>query len=286
MKHATTRTNTLLAVAAALLTASGAALDAQTVRGTLLEEETGEPILLGSVFLADTTRAVVDQTITDHEGAFALTAPGPGAYYVGATKMGYESRLDGVLELGEGGQISIEFYLVTDPIELEQLDVQVSRERVDTYLAQTGFYERREQGSGTYFGPDQLEGREGMAVSSLLENVPGLTSRVGGSANTGSGRILARQANSSLSPGNTGGRLNDETPPGYCTPRLFLDGAEQNAMSSGAGLEIDTFLNMEDLVAVEAFPRIAHIPLEWAGSNSSCGIILAWTKAGAANSGG
>lgn len=278
------RISTAFAFAAAVL-ASGLSLDAQTVRGTLLDEETREPILLGSVFLADTTRAVVDQTVTDHQGSFVLSAPEPGAYFVGATKMGYESRIDGVLELGEGGDISIEFYLVVDPIELGQLNVDVSREQIDTYLAQTGFYERRDGGSGSYFGPDDLEGREGMELSTFLESVPGFTSRVGGTAQTGSGKLFAREATSAFSP-TDGGRLDSGDTPGYCTPRLFLDGAEQNAMTSGGGLEIDSFLNMEDIVAVEAYPRVAHIPLEWGGSNSSCGIILAWTKAGAANSGG
>ena len=105
-------------------------LGAQTVSGRLLEQGTRRPIASGLVVLLDSASAPVDQAVTNSEGRFLLRSRNPGSFYIRAEGLGYQTRLDGILELGEGGQISIEFYLRPSPIVLDSLLTAVERDRI------------------------------------------------------------------------------------------------------------------------------------------------------------
>jgi Carboxypeptidase regulatory-like domain len=101
------------------LAALAAPLDAQVVRGRLLESGSGRPIILGRVLLLDTTYASVAETITDEQGRFVVEAPVPGDYWIAADRLGYRPVIDGILELGVGGLLPADVYMRPEALVLE-----------------------------------------------------------------------------------------------------------------------------------------------------------------------
>ena len=66
-------------------------LDAQTVRGRVVDAETGQPIAGAVVALADAQGARADAVLTRADGAYTVRAPAAGAYRVTAERVGYQS---------------------------------------------------------------------------------------------------------------------------------------------------------------------------------------------------
>jgi len=137
-------------------------LPAQTVHGRLLEQGSGRPITAGLLTLVGEAGETVAQAETDSAGGFTLRAPDPGSFYVRAERIGYRTKTDGVLELGEGGEITIDFYLVPRPVELEGVEGTAEAmdffERKDReYLEWQGFYDRKKMGFGYFFGPEDIK---------------------------------------------------------------------------------------------------------------------------------
>jgi len=58
-----------------------------TLRGNILDKETGEPIIYGTVLIEGTTVG----THTDLDGFFALSELEPGSYAIVATYIGYDT---------------------------------------------------------------------------------------------------------------------------------------------------------------------------------------------------
>jgi len=125
--HAAVRLERELAGSCAVLLLVGSAvvppvLPAQTVHGRLLEQGTARPIEAGDLTLLGEDGEAVDRAGTDSAGHFTLRSPEPGSFYVRAERIGYRTKTDGVLELGEGGEITVDFYLMPQPVELEGVE--------------------------------------------------------------------------------------------------------------------------------------------------------------------
>ena len=231
----------------------------QTVRGRLLETGTRQPILLGTVALLDTTLTVIDQAFTNESGNFILTAPGPGSYYVLADRLGYARSVDGILELGEDGEISIDFFLRPQPIVLDSLTVEAERQRIVRRLESAGFYERQKSGFGHFVTPEQIEKRMPVTTRDLLRAVPGL--RVVEDGALGQTLVMRR---------NDGGT---------CSPQLHVDGTRISS-AGGGGVRLEDVINLDDISAVEVYDGGADTPLQYGGTQNGCGVVLVWTKGG------
>lgn len=227
--------------------------NAQQVTGRLLDSTTREPIVLGTVALLDTTMTVLDQTFTTEAGSFTLTAPRPGAYFVLASRVGYLRAVDGILELGEGGSISVDFFLRPQPLLLDSLVVEARRQRTVRHLQDQGFHERMKAGFGHFITPEKIERRPPFDGADLLRGVPGVRATRGMLGTTV--RYL-------------GGRG------GTCTPTLYIDGVRAQAET------LEEVVSVDDIAAVELYTRASSTPLEWGGVNGSCGALLVWTKHG------
>lgn len=211
---------------------------AQTVTGTLLEQGTGRPIATGLVTLLGGGSEPVDRAETDSLGRFTLRSPDPGAFYVRAERIGYVTKTDGILELGEGGEISIEFYLIPRPVEVE--GVEGTAERTDwiernqrKYLEWQGFYDRMRQGFSLFITPEDLERRPPLDLQHMLEMIPGWR-------------------------GGRCSRLSDYA--------VYIDGLE-----IGRRTILD---DPEPILAVEVH-RGLMVPLQYGGSGC---VMLIWTK--------
>jgi len=217
---------------------------AQQVRGRLLDGQSRQPIVLGSVALVDTMFAVIDRTVSDQDGAFELTAAAAGSYLVVADRTGYRPAVDGILELGAGGSIEISFYLQPKPLEMEALRVRVDRQRVDTFLNDQGFYERSKSGLGYFISPDQIERRLPFTMQDLVRGIPNV--RVSESIMGTTFSVRCGQAT------------------------LWIDGIRVPSID----------LPVEDIAAVEIYSGGASTPLQFGGTSETCGAVLIWTKHG------
>ena len=247
-KHRGVLLPTVLALALAL---AAPAVDAQQVQGRLLEAGNRTPIMLGTVALLDTTLAVVDQTFTDEEGHFVLRAPTPGDYYIVADRLGYQPGADGVLELGVGGYIPIDFFLRPKPFELDPLVATAERQRITRHLTSQGFFERMDQGFGHFITPEELERKNAFDWETVLRAIPGVYPSDEGAFGSA---VVFR-----------GWRGE------FCSPPIYYDGSPIQDL---------TVIDPSDVGAVEVFTRSTGLPLIYGGTEGACGAILIWGKGG------
>lgn len=114
----------LLAAAALFLPA---ALAAQEVRGTVVERGSGDPITGALVELRSAADSVVDRTVTNPDGNYALSAPAGGTYRLRVERIGYERWTSDPLEIGEAATRSLRAEVPVRAIRLSDLDVSASR---------------------------------------------------------------------------------------------------------------------------------------------------------------
>jgi hypothetical protein len=67
------------------------AANAQTIRGSLIDSLTSQPIDNAFVVLRDSNSIEVTRSITNGRGGFSLAAPGPGAYVLRTERIGFGS---------------------------------------------------------------------------------------------------------------------------------------------------------------------------------------------------
>jgi len=232
------------------LIACPAGLFGQTVQGHLFDSESGRAVLNGTVALRDSLGAVLARAATDEEGAYSLAAPGPGVHSLLAVGMGHRTTPTGQFNLAEGEVLTMDLFLYPQPIELEPLSVEAKRELMAATLRKHGFYDRRQQGAGSFLTPEQISRWPAINVGDVLRHAPFVYS----DWNLSGSSVYISKA----------GRK--------CTPAIYVDG---NMITSSP----DHWVAPEDIVAVEVFRGVAEIPLQWA-SFETCGVILILTARG------
>ncbi len=116
----------LVLAAAALLTLGPAAVAAQTVRGTVIEAETGSPVVGAIVMLLDSRNVRVGATLSDEAGAFTLGAPAAGTYTVLIERIGIRSLRSPPMSLARGDVRDDRFAVATAAANLSAVVVSGS----------------------------------------------------------------------------------------------------------------------------------------------------------------
>lgn len=241
-----------------LLTLSATRLSAQAIEGHLLAAETGDPIVLASVALVSGSGEIVDRTFTDEEGYFIVTSGEAGSFFLRAEHIGFDARVDGIFDLGEGGLLTVEFRLSKAAILLDTLTVEVQRR--DIKLDHLGFYDRQRSGFGRFIGPEEIEKKPVLQTTDLLRMIP----RV---------RINERpfgQTTISIA-GSTSLRG------GACYPQILIDGF----VVSRGGDQVakpDEWISPGEIRGIEVYRGASETPLQFGGASSPCGVILFWTR--------
>ena len=226
----------LVCTALTIWAPSPTVLEAQTIRGTLLERDSNRPIYLGFVALYTESGDPVD----------------PGNFLLLAAALGHRETTVGVFELGEGGELAVEFRIPLEPLTLDGLLVQADRVGQEPALVLNGFSRRMQQGLGRFITPADIESSPAFRTSDLFVGILGVSV--------------------------VGDRVQVRTFRGLCTPRIFLDGMP--IASNILGSDMDLIVSLEALAAVEVYRRVAEVPLQYGGSQAGCGVILFWTKTG------
>ena len=97
-------------------------IDAQVVRGQLLNGETGLP-LEGAMVLLQGAQGEVGAVLSNASGRFLLRAPSPGSYTVRADRIGHASTTSDPLTLALGDTVDIRLVAEVSAIQLEGLEV-------------------------------------------------------------------------------------------------------------------------------------------------------------------
>lgn len=221
----------------------------------VIQDSLGNPVRAANIFVDGGKSAAT----SDDSGRFDLRGlpSGPNGFTVlkvGYAPVSFEASLpaDSVVVLA----IHLRRVQTLEP-------VHVNAERINTYLARTGFLERRRLGLGSFLSPGQVDSMADliMTPSQFLRGIRGIDLKCGGVA---------------CVPVSRGGAS--------CLV-FFVDG-----VPNGLADRIDSVgLNSNSIAAIEVYDRAAAVPIEFQAAPpqkrgrgfspvSGCGAIALWTK--------
>ena len=234
--------------------------DPGRVAGVVRAEGTGASVEGAAVRLVG-DEVVVAETITGPDGAFAFDGIAPGEYVLGVRRIGF-AAYSVPLEVGPDGPAPLDVRLSLDPVEVAPLEVDV--EGRPLRLVETGFYDRMEEGWGTYFEPEWVKTR-----SAGFARLAGFVSNL--------------QMRAPLSRCPTVQVWYDRkligTAAGWGTKRgRSIDPAGTHRSVEEPSDKLLDELSVAELGAAELYPTSAPIPL-FAFNNHTvrCGVIILWS---------
>jgi len=262
-------------------------VDAQQVRGRLLDFATRAPIPAGVVLLYSADSSFVMRAVSDADGHWLLKATRPGAYYISARRLGYQPSVSAVMTLDARADVTSDVFLRVLPVRLDP--VQTRAAIIRQQLEYNGFFERQRGNFGHFLGPDAIDRRQAARVTDLLSAIPGvqLVSAGGGGAG----------------PTAVGLRGSSVTDAGLCRPRVFVDGLmyargdsktvraqDFNATERAVDMEqrMDQALSLDDIghpttiAGIEVYRSATQVPAQFGGTSveTLCGVIVIWTHTG------
>lgn len=237
----------------------------QTIGGRLLDASTGTPIALGRVTLVDLDGRPLVFTVSDADGGFLLTAPGPGTFWVNALSLFYWEYSDGPVALARGDTTLIEFRLTPNPTQLDPLVVEGKRR--PWKMVAGGYYDREKSGLGWYLDREKIERHAFRRISDVLFTVPGvrLYETGFGDKEPMFGRARGWESLLNRSYGST------------CFPRVFLDGMLWS-WGEHVPTDIDRLLHPDEVEAIEVYTSAMEVPGRFGGLGAKCGVIALWTR--------
>ena len=249
-----------LAAALAALAPLAFATGAQTVRGTILDAATGNPVAMAYVGLLAEDQELVVADLASDRGAFTLRAPQEGEYFLYVRGDGYQTVTDGLFALGRDGVFDVRVGLKPEPIELEAVPVDVRRSV--SRLEASGFYDRVLTAPGHFLSREDVTRVGGSLITEVLRSVPRLqidASRpLTGPDAMRAASVLMRKGTES------------------CSPTLYID---RHLVATGAiePVRPDEYVSPSEVEAVEIYSSAADVPVDFDPIND-CGVILIWTR--------
>ena len=133
------------------------------ITGTVVEKETGEPLIGASVLLLNPAdSAMVRGTTSAADGSYVIRRIEPGAYLMKATFLGFRvtSR---EIEIAKESKHNVNFELEEDPLELDEVRVRAFQTRVEV------------RGDTTAFNADAYRLNPDATAEDLVRRLPGVT---------------------------------------------------------------------------------------------------------------
>lgn len=245
------RTSLLLVTVSLLAIISSTDLSAQLAKGRVLDGADESPVEGAIVRLLNLEGQVVAGAQTNAEGMFSVQAPQRGSYYLSVSAFGYRPVVDGAFEL-QVDPLEATVYVRVQPVVVQGFEAAVEATDINSlrrrdFIERQGFFDRKQMGQGHFIMADSLD-REPFGARDFAMGVMGL-SPVAASQN-----ILSMTRCENFS-----GWINGI--------RVFEGGA----------WDLDKELAPADVFAIEIYPSIARLPLQYA-TFGSCGAILVWSR--------
>jgi hypothetical protein len=218
------------------------------LRGTV-RDETGRAVGNVTVGVLDLYRTVV----TDSGGRFTLGGIPAGTQTIELRAIGFAPARKAV---------ALRTSTVTDTIvqldraaqTLASVRVLGDRSRSRSF---SGFEDRRRRGVGFFMDAEEIAKKSGIYLGDVLRFAPGMFPNY-----TSRGRTFTMR---SMASGDR------------CSPAYFLDGIRWYALEGSPILELERFIPLQDLAAVEVYSGGASTPAQF-DTGSGCGAVVFWTK--------
>jgi hypothetical protein len=246
-----------LAAAAALVLVPAVAAAQRADSTSTLElkihaQDGGQPLVGANVELLGLARA----QNADSGGVVRFRNLPPGPMIVQVRRLGYgDERF--MLNMSPRDTVSVEVDMQAAAVRLAEVRATA---QYSSALRQTGFFERRASGIGSYAMRTEWEHRGRLEMTDIVRRMRGV--RV---VRTADGRtiIVPSRPLSSLS--------------GCGSVQLYLDG---NLMAfDPARDDIDKLVNLSEVEAVEVYAGPSEIPSQYNQTGSACGVVLIWRMA-------
>ncbi len=242
-------------------------VQAQTINGTLMEVETGQPISLGLVIMMTEAGDSVTSGVSNGQGQFSLTAPDGGSFLLVASAFGFKETAAGVFELGADGEMDIDFRIAAAPMPIDGILVSLQRPGLQHQLVKNGFVRRVTRGLGRFITPIMIEESPALTSEDLFRGIPGV------------GLVYPQGGINSFQ----GATVRLAGTGQYCTPTIYLDGTRLSVQMT-ASMPIEVIAPLQTIDAVEIYRRPAEVPVEYgmtqsgSGQGGNCGVIVLWTR--------
>lgn len=211
-------------------------------------------------------------TTTDTAGRYELVDLPAGRFEIVYRRLGYHPlRL--MRTFGEGARLVVDVRLVVLPVVLPEVETRAAGPPpVPPKLRD--WARRREFNVGGRFWDDSLmRTQEYRKLPEVLQGIPGVRIiRYRG------GRYLANARSNAqrfIDPRLASGRRGDDLPPRACYVTIYLDGAPMSTMPLPPSL--DDF-SVVQIAAMEYYSSTAQIPSELKAGDSTCGVLVIWTR--------
>ena len=212
-----------------------------SIGGTTIDAQTGMPIVGASITIPVLSRAVV----SDEGGHFLHSTLEAGSYVVQVHAVGYIPSAK-AFDLTTGQSVTHVFQLTTIPPVLP--NVVVSGHTGSVGRRFEDFDRRRALKRGQFLTRAEIEGRNALNLSDLLQTMRGIRTECAGFT------CVVETSRSTHG----------------CRPAFFVDGR----MSTTFGPTTP----VGDIEGIEVYLGPSEIPAEYLGPDSGCGAIGIWTK--------
>jgi len=215
-----------------------------SISGLVLDQETNDPVVGVEMSVVGASAF----SITNEQGEFHFEEVLSGSLILRSRRLGYQERTDS-LSVPQGALIDVTVRLSTEPVELEELVVEVRSRLLD----QRGFYERQRTGyGGVFIDREAIEDRNPNVLTDLFRTMSGLRVVYGGLFGP---KVFVNQ-NITFSDGGLG-----------CVPGLMLDGVRSTMRSYD-------FIDPIEVEGLEVYTG-GGAP---GGFSDPCGTIAIWTR--------
>jgi hypothetical protein len=212
-----------------------------SISGTTIDAQTGMPIVGASITIPLLSRAV----ISDEGGHFLHSPLEAGSYVVQVHAVGYIPSAK-AFDLTTGQSVTHVFQLTTVPPVLP--DVVVKGHTGSVGRRFEDFDRRRALKRGQFLTRAEIEGRNAVNLSDLLQTMRGIRTECAGFT------CIVETSRSAHG----------------CRPAYFVDGR----MSTTFGPTTP----VRDIEGIEVYLGPSETPAEYLGPDSGCGAIGIWTK--------
>lgn len=226
----------------------------QIVHGRVTDVASSDPIQGVTVLLLDEQQAVAARTQTAENGRYELQVPAPGIYSLQFQVPGYAPLALEQLELTAGRTVESSPQLrPLPPVSLDP--VVVPGEEVRPFLED--FQRRKTAGAGDFLTREAVERWGTSQTSDLVTRLSGFTMEydAGGQPIISSRRQAMRRTR--------------------CPPLVYVDG---HLVGNTETFDMNTFLSVSNIEAVEAYNGAARVPVEFNRDGAQCGVIVFWTR--------
>jgi hypothetical protein len=241
-------------------------MSGQKLVGTALDSASQKPVVGARLLLLDSAGTALTAVVSDNDGKFSVDIPHLGTFRLLVNRIGYPVVFSTPFAIDSAFTARISLNLPSKPIVLDTVTVVANEvERRLTYLADAGFYRRKQVGFGRFLTRSDIDKRDPQVMTDLLRGISGV-------------RVTCRSGFLACDVDMPAARTMFYR--GKCQPSVVLDGVLLRAggVANKGDMTLDQLLNPFNLEAIEVYPGPEGVPVQYSGYLSPCGSIIAWSR--------